>query len=85
MSTKGRDQGEVLTPVQHIVQSSTGEPALLPDNDLHSQSEKVLGLRNSLHKKSNKIGNAKQREETTSSESPARFSRTGAIAPLVKP
>lgn len=68
------------TPVSatHIVQSSTGEPALLPENDLHSQSEKVLGLRNSLHRRVQATISKHRGEDTTSSESPVR-------PPLVDP
>lgn len=57
---------KVIAPV-HFVQSSTGEPNLLPEND-HTQSEKVLGLTCSL----NLRPIVPYREETTSSESPVR-------------
>ena len=53
---------------------------MIPDNDTHCQSEKVLGLRNSLHRRV-KAAIDKHREETTSSESPARLS--GLTPPLV--
>ena len=79
-SSKKQPESSAPGVLQHFgVRSSTGEPALLPEND-HSQSEKVIGHRNSLHKRT--IGVINNREETTSSESPVR--PTG-LAPLVKP
>ena len=71
------------TPVphtMHFVQSSTGEPTLIPEMTYHAQSEKalgVMGMRNSLHKRAG-VGGPLRGEDTTSSESPVR-------QPLVKP
>lgn len=66
-----------LNQVQFI-KSSTGESDLTTVGADHTQSEKVLALKNSIYKHNKMV----HREETTSSESPVR---PIAISPLIKP